>query len=93
MNGREMQMGMSILGHDYIPPPGTMWKFRPTAQSGRAYVRSAQNPERGKLVMICRRHASGRQFAWLPSPNRAGHNRAGTDNVLPALAMITSRIW
>jgi FMN-dependent oxidoreductase (nitrilotriacetate monooxygenase family) len=97
MNQRKMRIGMSIRGHGYHP---AAWRHPDVPADGTLqvehYVRSAQTAERGKLDMIFFADGAGIRQGDNPPGALA---RTGRDMVeleptmlLPALAMVTSRI-
>ena len=97
MNQRKMRIGMSIRGHGYHP---AAWRHPDVPADCTLqvehYVRSAQTAERGKLDMIFFADGAGIRQGDNPPGALA---RTGRDMIeleptmlLPALAMVTSRI-
>src|SRR6476646_10077357 len=97
MNQRKMRIGMSIRGHGYHP---AAWRHPEVPADGTLqvehYVRSAQTAERGKLDLVFFADGAGIRQGDNPPGALA---RTGRDMIeleptmlLPALAMVTSRI-
>src|SRR3954466_13867171 len=97
MNQRKLHIGMSIRGHGYHP---AAWRHPDVPADGTLqvehYVRSAQTAERGKLDMVFFADGAGIRQGDNPPGSLA---RTGRDMIeleptmlLPALAMVTSRI-